>query len=72
MAIKASDLRDNLDAILDQVLTTGVPVEIEHNGRILRIVAEPIRSKLARIKPMQLIVGDPEDLVHMEWLKSDH
>ncbi len=25
------------------------------------------KSKLANLKPRNLIVGDPEDLVHMEW-----
>jgi hypothetical protein len=33
----ASRLRENVYRILDEVLETGVPVEIERRGKILRI-----------------------------------
>jgi hypothetical protein len=36
----ASPLRGDIYKILDSVLETGTPVEIERNGRILRIVAD--------------------------------
>ena len=42
MAITASRLRDNVYRILDEVLDTRRPVEIERRGQRLRIVpAEP-------------------------------
>ena len=37
-AISATKLRRNLYDILDSVLDTGIPVEVERNGRRLRIV----------------------------------
>jgi antitoxin (DNA-binding transcriptional repressor) of toxin-antitoxin stability system len=69
MAITASKLRENVYRILDEVLETGEPVEIDRKGRTLRIVADgPPGSRLARVKPWpDLIVGDPEDLVHIDW-----
>ena len=65
----ASRLRENIYSILDGVLETGVPVEIVRNGRRLRIVADDSNppSKLARLKKRDVIVGDPDDLVHIEW-----
>jgi prevent-host-death family protein len=70
MKITASKLRENIYKVLDQVLETGAPVEIERRGKTLRIVpAEPVsRSKLERLQPKPgVIVGDPEDLVHLDW-----
>ena len=63
----ASELRRNIYKLLDQVLETGVPLEIERRGRTLRIVSEPPRRKLDNLKRRDCLVGDPEDLVHMDW-----
>jgi hypothetical protein len=53
--------------LLDQVLATGVPLEIERNGRRLRVVADPPPSKLDRLVPHPgTVIGDPEDLVEMD------
>lgn len=67
MPLTASKLRENVYRILDQVLETGVPVEIERGGKLLRISAAEPRSKLENLKRRDCIVGDPEDLVHLDW-----
>lgn len=70
MKMTASKLRENIYKVLDQVLETGAPVEIERRGRKLRIVPgdEPPRNKLDRLEAHpRAIVGDPEDLVHLDW-----
>ncbi|MSQ24305.1 MAG: type II toxin-antitoxin system Phd/YefM family antitoxin [Chloroflexi bacterium] len=73
MAITASELRQNVYRLLDQVLESGVPLEIERNGRILRIVPAEGPSKLDRLVPHPgSIVGDPEDLVHVDWSHEWH
>ena len=66
-AITATKLRQNLYNILDSVVDTGVPVEIERRGRLLRIVAEEQGSKWDRLTAHQVVVGDPDDLVHIDW-----
>jgi prevent-host-death family protein len=63
----ASQLRQNIYRLLDQVLDTGVPLEIERKGRKLRIVPEAPRDKLDNLKRRDCLVGDPEDIVHMDW-----
>jgi hypothetical protein len=45
VTLTASKLRENIYRILDEILETGIPVEIERKGRILRIVpAQPPKA----------------------------
>lgn len=71
MAITASELRQNIYRLLDEVAETGVPLEIERKGKRLRIVpADEPPSKLDRVKgDPDYIVGDPDDIIHMDWIK---
>lgn len=68
MAISVTRLRENLYEIVDRVIKTGMPIEIERKGERVRL--EPVRqkSKLQRLvaRP-DTIVGDPEDIVHVDW-----
>ena len=66
--LTASKLRENVYRILDEVLETGVPVEIERRGKILKIVSTEPRSKLENLKPNPgYLRCDPEDVVHRDW-----
>ena len=67
MSLSASKLRENIYKILDQILETGVPVEIERDGRLLRISPVEPPSKLANLRPRKFLRGDPEDLVCLDW-----
>lgn len=69
MAITASKLRADVYRILDEVLATGEPVEIQRGGRTLLIVsADASTPRLARLRPRpDLVVGDADDLVHVDW-----
>jgi hypothetical protein len=70
MKVTASKLRENIYNILDQALETGVPVEVERKGRTLKIIPETKPSKLAKLKKRDYLVGDPESIVHMDWLQE--
>ena len=65
--LTASKPRQNIYRILDSVLETGIPVEIERGGRLLRIVADEPPSKLGRLEKRDFITGDPNELVSMDW-----
>lgn len=68
MTITASKLRENVYRILDDVLASGVPVEIERNGRVLRIVPVDTPTRASRlVRRPAAVVGDSEDLVHLDW-----
>jgi hypothetical protein len=73
MVVSASELRQNIYRLLDQVLETGIPLEIERNGRLLRVVATDGPAKLDRLMGHgNYIVGDAEDLVHVKWSGEWH
>ena len=67
MIMTASKLRGNIYNVLDQVLQTGVPVEIQRRGKVLKIVPPAGRNKLANLKKHHVLKGDPRSIVHMDW-----
>ena len=73
MTVTASELRQNIYKLLDEVLETGVPLEIERKGERLRIEPASETPKLDRIiEHPDAIVGDPEDFVHIDWSGEWH
>ena len=70
MRITASKLRENIYRVLDEAIETGVAVEIVRKGTVLRIVPEPRASKLERLKKRTGFVGDPDDIIGMDWLRE--
>ncbi len=67
MKVTASKLRENVYRLLDQVLATGVPIEIERRGRLLKLVPVEPTSKLAALEPRPFLAAEPESLVHLDW-----
>ncbi|MGH9112621.1 MAG: type II toxin-antitoxin system Phd/YefM family antitoxin [Acidimicrobiales bacterium] len=63
-----SALRADIYRIIDRVVQTGQPVEVTRKGRRVRIVPVDAPSRLDNLTPHpDDIIGDPEDLVHMDW-----
>jgi len=68
MILTASKLREDIYRVLDHVLATGEPVEIERNGRRLRIIADDPPTRLGRlVRRDGVVAGDSDDLVHLDW-----
>jgi hypothetical protein len=67
--LTASQLRQNIYRILDEVIETGRPVEIERKGTVVRIEMErQDESIFEALTPHPgSIAGDCEDLVHIDW-----
>ena len=64
--ITVTELRNNTDSLLDEVLQSGVPIEIDKDGKKLRIVPIEATDKLKKlIHRPETIIGDPEELVHI-------
>lgn len=70
MKVNATELRQNLYHIIDTVLETGESVEIVRKGRIARIVADRRPSVWDRLEVHELIPGNPEDVVHVDWSRE--
>jgi hypothetical protein len=71
MALSASKLRANVYRLLDEVLETGAPLEIERNGKLLVIAPKEEKKKGSKLDNLPrregAIIGDPDELIHMDW-----
>lgn len=66
--VTPTQLRANIYQLLDEVLRTGLPLEIKKGDQKLRIVPVEKIDKLAKLKLRpDVIEGDPEELVHLSW-----
>jgi hypothetical protein len=68
MPISLTKLRADLYKIVDQIIETGIPVEIVRGGKKIKIVLVDKKSKLKNLKPHPgTMVGNPEDFIHLDW-----
>lgn len=66
--LTATELRSNVYRVLDEILSSGVPVEIEKNGRRLRIMpVEPVDRLSQLPRRPDVISGDANNLAHIHW-----
>ena len=66
--VTPTQLRTNIYNLLDEVLKTGLPLEIKKGDKKLRIVPVDEVDKLKNLvaRP-DVIQGDPDDLVEIDW-----
>lgn len=63
-----SNTKREILGLLDKVIKTGVPVEIERNGKRLLISPAEKRRDLDCLEEHPgFIFGNPDDLVHVDW-----
>ncbi|MBD3420739.1 MAG: type II toxin-antitoxin system Phd/YefM family antitoxin [Chitinivibrionales bacterium] len=67
MILNVTQFRQNMYKALDQVIETGIPLEINRKGKTLKVICEEPVSKLDNLKPHNIINGDPEDLAEISW-----
>ncbi len=66
--VSHTNIQEDILQLLDKVLSTGVPVEIERKGKRLLISPAKKRRELDCLeKHPEFIVGNPDDLVHIDW-----
>lgn len=63
-----TELRKNIYNVLDEVLATGIPVEIIRKGKTLKIIATESVNKLQNLcsRP-EIITGNSDDLADIHW-----
>ncbi len=67
-SVTPTELEGNLYNLLDEVLNTGIPLEIERGGRRLRIIPVEAVDKLeGLVSRPDVILGDPDELVGINW-----
>ena len=66
--VTPTELRANIYQLLDEVLETGVPLEVKKGDRLLRIApVERVDKFQNLVERADVIVGDPDDLVLIHW-----
>jgi hypothetical protein len=66
--ITPTELHANLDHLLDEVLETGIPLEIRIGEQRLRIVPVEKADKFQNLIPRPAVIqGEPDDLVTFSW-----
>ncbi len=66
-----TELRRNIYKILDEVLETGIPIEINKGGKKLKLIPLSETDKFKNlVSRTGVIKGDPEDLVNANWEKE--
>ena len=62
------NIQNDIFQLLDKVIETGVPVEIERKGKRLLISPAEKRRDLDSLEEHpEFMVGNPDDLVHIDW-----
>ncbi|MCF8084397.1 MAG: type II toxin-antitoxin system Phd/YefM family antitoxin [Deltaproteobacteria bacterium] len=71
--VSYGNIEEDILKVLDEGLSTGVPVEIERKGKRLLISPAKKRRDLDRLeKHPDFILGNPDDLIHMDWSSEWH
>jgi hypothetical protein len=66
--VSDSNIQRDILELLDKVVKTGVPMEIVRKGKRLLISPAEKRRNLDRLEEHpDFIVGNPDDLVHIDW-----
>lgn len=68
--ITPSELRQNLYNLLDQVILTGIPVEIKRKNKVLKIIIEQPKLKLDNLKKREVMNCKPDEIIHNDWEKE--
>lgn len=67
-SVTPTELRKNLYKLLDKILETGIPLEIDRGGKHLKIVPVETVDKLqSLVHRPGVIEGEPEDLANISW-----
>ncbi len=67
-SVTPTELRGNLFNLLDEILSTGIPLEIDRGGKRLRIVPVEKIDKLQNlVRRPDVILGDPDELISLSW-----
>ena len=69
--ITPTELRSNIYNLLDEILNTGIPIEINKGSRKLRIIPIKKTNKLQNLIPrLDTIKGDSDELADIRWEKE--
>ena len=70
-SVTSLDLTRDIDNLLNEISVTGMPIEINWQGKCFRIIPTETTEKKSRldnlIRRPDVIVGNADDLVNISW-----
>ena len=68
-SVTPKELRGNLENLLDEILRTGIPLEIDRGGgkRLCIVPVEKLEKLQNLVYRSHFILGEPEDLIDLNW-----
>ena len=70
MKLTVTGFRKNLYKYLDKVIETGVQIELERKGMLIRIMTDRSKSRLGNLEPHNYYKGDYGDIDKIDWLQD--
>jgi prevent-host-death family protein len=71
--VTPTQLRTDIYNLLDEVLKTGLPLEIKKGDKVLRVVPVDEVDKLKNLIALpEVISGDPDELAEINWSDEVH
>lgn len=68
--VTPSQLRQDIYNLLDQVIKTGIPIEVKRKGKVLKISIEEKPKKLDNLKKRKIFNGDPDEIITNNWIEE--
>lgn len=68
--INVTELRQDIYHKFDEVIARQEPLLVDRKGHILKIVPLGRTSRIASLEPQELVVGDADELIHMDWSET--
>ena len=71
--LTTAKFKQDVDGILDSILSNGEAVEITRKGHIIKLVPTKTKikkNKLGNLEPHDTIAGNPESIIHIDWIKE--
>ncbi len=65
--ITPSKLRQDLYNLLDLVIATGKPIEIKRKNKVLKIIIEQPKPKIANLKKRDVFNCPPDEIINSNW-----
>lgn len=66
--VTPTELRSDIYRLLDEILATGIPLEIKKGDKKLRVVPVlPVSKFQNLIERPEAICGNPDELVDIHW-----
>ena len=68
--LNLTELRQDIYQKFDEVIARQEPLLIDRKGHILKIIPLGRTSRIASLEPQELVVGDADELIHMDWSET--